>query len=280
VVLTAAQGHLIFLASRKLLQDKSLLIEKLKEEYNENVRINKLMVEQQRTAELGLMAGGIAHEIRNPLAVIRGQTELIQNITHTDKFGPEVILKKSESIRNATQRIATIIDGMSVLGRKSDLDAYVKCNVAEIASYLEATCGSQFLVKGIEFHVQIDKNLPEIECRKGQIAQILLNLINNATYELSQTEGRRWIVLEFKDAGEQIEASVLDSGGGVKLEDRDKIFQAFYTTKQLGQGTGLGLSISKAIAQDHGGSLTLDTQSQYTRFVLKLPKSQIQLAVA
>jgi signal transduction histidine kinase len=150
----------------------------------------------------------------------------------------------------------------------------------EIKSYLQSTCRSQFVAKGIDFQIKLASDLSEIECRKGQIAQVLLNLINNAAFELGKTQGERWIVLEFRDIGDQIEASVMDSGGGIKPEDKDKIFQAFFTTKQLGQGTGLGLSISKAIALDHGGSLELDSESQYTRFVLKLPKKQSLQAAA
>lgn len=271
-ILTTAQGHLIFLASRKLLLQKTELIEKLKSEYEENVRIQKLMVSQQRTAELGLMAGGIAHEIKNPLTVIRGQSELLTSVARLDQLSRDVVLKKTESIIKATQRITSIVDGMSILGRKSDADSYSTSTVPEILSYLEAAFGSQFIAKGIEFKVLDHSSSAEIECRKGQIAQLLLNLISNATYELEQSRGEKWICLEFVDRNDKIEASVADSGPGVSPENRSKIFQAFFTTKQVGQGTGLGLSISKAIARDHGGDLYLDDSSRNTRFVLVLPK--------
>jgi C4-dicarboxylate-specific signal transduction histidine kinase len=113
----------------------------------------------------------------------------------------------------------------------------------------------------------------EVECRGAQISQVLVNLLNNA-YDAVQGLPEKWVSLDVNDAGERIELAVTDSGPGLPAEVRAKLFQPFFTTKPEGQGIGLGLSLSKAIVETHRGTLTVDTASRNTRFVVQLPKRQ------
>lgn len=109
-----------------------------------------------------------------------------------------------------------------------------------------------------------------LNCRGVQISQVLLNLLNNA-FDAIELLPEKWIKLDAMKMEDTIVIHVTDSGHGIPEEEREKIFQPFYTTKPIGKGTGLGLSLSRKIVQDHKGTLTLDTNSAHTRFVIKIP---------
>ena len=117
----------------------------------------------------------------------------------------------------------------------------------------------------------VDTSL-RIDCRPTEISQVILNLLNNAV-DAVQPLLEKWVELQVRNAGKDLEISVTDSGRGVPEKIRDKMGQPFFTTKQVGQGTGLGLSISKGIVQAHGGHLNLDAACEHTRFVVTLPKA-------
>ena len=109
--------------------------------------------------------------------------------------------------------------------------------------------------------------------RPGQIGQILVNLINNALDAVTDMPDK-WIRIAVSHTESHLFISVADSGKGVPSAIRHKIFEPFFTSKQVGKGTGLGLSISRSLALSHGGDLFLDEASGNTQFTLRLPKSQ------
>jgi signal transduction histidine kinase len=100
---------------------------------------------------------------------------------------------------------------------------------------------------------------------------VILNLLNNAVDAVGPLADK-WVEVQVKGIGEEVEISVMDSGSGIPEKLRDKIGQPFFTTKTIGQGTGLGLSISKGIVEAHGGRLSLDLECEHTRFLVRLPK--------
>jgi C4-dicarboxylate-specific signal transduction histidine kinase len=115
----------------------------------------------------------------------------------------------------------------------------------------------------------LDQPQFKIECRAVQITQVLLNLINNA-HDAIKENRERWIKLEIKVIGDDVEFRVRNSGQKISKEVVAKIFDPFYTTKRAGEGTGLGLSISLKIAKEHKGILFVDEADAYTCFVLRI----------
>jgi C4-dicarboxylate-specific signal transduction histidine kinase len=138
-----------------------------------------------------------------------------------------------------------------------------------VGSTLEL-CTERFRNHQIELRVG---EIPEIElvCREVQIAQILLNLLNNA-FDAVLQEPEKWVALEIVVRPEAIEFSVTDGGAGIPESVRANMMNPFFTTKPVGQGTGLGLSISSGIAEEHAGSLRFDSTAPHTRFVLTLSR--------
>ena len=133
-------------------------------------------------------------------------------------------------------------------------------------------CMERLRQNSVELRVPpVEKSL-RIDCRPTEISQVLLNLLNNAV-DAVQPLAEKWVELKVRNAGNEIEISVTDSGAGIPEKIRDKMGQPFFTTKVVGHGTGLGLSISKGIVEAHGGRLSLDAECEHTRFVVMLPKA-------
>jgi signal transduction histidine kinase len=113
----------------------------------------------------------------------------------------------------------------------------------------------------------------EFRCRPVEISQVLVNLLNNAFDAAKLTPSEQpWVEIRVEDQPSRLKIAVLDSGAGVARENRDKIMQPFFSTKELGKGTGLGLSVSKGIIESHGGFLEFRDDLPHTCFEVSIPK--------
>ncbi len=235
-----------------------------------------LNIEASKLASLGEMAGGIAHELNTPLAIISGRAESIRKLLDKESDFIQVkqkISDKVDSIDKTAGRIAKIIKGMRQIARNDENEAYAKTQLREI---IEDTLSlSQEKVVGNGFQLELD--LPpedlSVECLSTQVSQVLLNLVNNA-FDANLGTEKPWIRVAYKDLGEVVQIRVFDSGHGISDEVKQKLFQPFFTTKDVGHGMGLGLSISKSIIEQHNGRLFVDDSETNTCFVIELPKRQ------
>ena len=115
-----------------------------------------------------------------------------------------------------------------------------------------------------------------IECNPTQITQVLVNLLNNARDAIGDLS-TKWIRVSVNDFEDIVEIKIIDSGKGIPLETVKKMFNPFYSTKEIGKGTGLGLSLSKTFIETHGGTFTYNENTINTEFVIVLPKKQLSL---
>lgn len=224
--------------------------------------------QQARMSVLGEIAGNIAHEINNPLQVISIRLELLQKELSQglDPF------KAQTHIDIASQtvfRISKIVKGLKALSREGDADPFAAVTLRELIDSVLVLCQGSLRNKQVELRTECSQPLFKVECRGVQITQVLLNMINNAHDAVKDLE-EKWIELKVVVTGEQVEFRVRNSGPKISNELIQKIFDPFYTTKPAGEGTGLGLSISLKIAQEHSGSLYVDTTDSKTCFVLKI----------
>jgi C4-dicarboxylate-specific signal transduction histidine kinase len=134
-------------------------------------------------------------------------------------------------------------------------------------------CAQRLSKHGTEISVEPFAEQLRFEGRETEISQVILNLIHNASDAIANLP-TRWIRIQVLDLNEHIEVRVIDSGSGISESAQKRIFQPFYTTKEIGQGTGLGLSIAAGIVRGHSGELIVDNKSANTCFVLRLPKQQ------
>ncbi len=225
-------------------------------------------------SSLGVMAGGVAHEINNPLAIISGKAQgIIRKLGQDDvKLGR--VSHDLKMIVKTVDRIARIVRGLRAVSRSGHGDPFESAELAEVVEDSVSLCRERFNASGINFSV-IDIPQIHVRCRPTQIAQVLINLLNNAFDAVESqsmvSDAPKWIELRFVVQQSHVEIKVMDSGDGVPTELLDRIMTPFFTTKEVGKGTGLGLSISNSIARDHGGTLEYDTASENTCFKLSLP---------
>lgn len=231
------------------------------------------MVSSARLSALGMMAGGIAHEINNPLAVIHGSAENISRMAESGSLQVAGLLKNCNRISKTADRIARIVRSLRHVAREGSADEFRETPMREIVEETLALCAEQFRAHNIRLVVPVVDQAALVRCRETEICQVFLNLLQNAFDELVDLEGERWVKLEVTYSVGWVVLSVSDSGPGIAPENRARLMEPFFTTKPVGKGTGLGLSISRSIALAHGGTLELDKESPHTCFRLTLPLS-------
>jgi PAS domain S-box-containing protein len=231
------------------------------------------MIASSRLATLGVMSASIAHEIKNPLAVICGYAEqlaAIQRRDYPDRADCALIV---DSIARNALRIGRIVDGLRSLAREGAQDPFTICRVKSIVGETLELCRARFLPGRIGLFVEEMDDHLDIECRRSQMAQVLLNLLANALDAVRDLP-EPWVRIEVHETGDDVEISVTDSGAGLPENIRKRIFDEFFTTKTVEEGMGLGLSISRAIVEAHKGNLSVDTACPNTRFIVRLPRRQ------
>lgn len=224
-----------------------------------------------KLASIGRLAAGVAHEINNPLAIINEKAGLMKDlleISNTDMSkNKEKFISLINTIFDSVNRCRTITHRLLGFARRMEVSIeFIDINEAikEVIGFLE----KEFMFKNIRLKLELDETLPLIETDKGQIQQVLLNLLNNAI-DAVERDGSVEITTKMK--GEDfIHISVKDTGHGIPKEKLKHIFEPFYTTK--GKGTGLGLSISYGIIQRLGGKILVESElGKGSIFTIELP---------
>jgi PAS domain S-box-containing protein len=241
---------------------------------------NQLAIEQvlreKRIEALSHMAGGLAHEISNPLAIIHARASDLKELTDIQTIPPEEIRKACDSIVYTADRAIRILRGLRGLAREAGNDPMEWASIHSIADQCLELQQTRFDRHHVTLTMDLPAAIPLFLCRETQILQILTNLLNNAFDAIDQSESNadpndRWVILAVSRTAESILIDVTDSGPGIDDKIRPHLMDPFFTTKSPGLGTGVGLSLSRAIAQDHGGTLTLCCDTKNTCFRLVLP---------
>ncbi|MCB0364701.1 MAG: PAS domain S-box protein [Bdellovibrionaceae bacterium] len=239
------------------------------------------LIQAAKMATLGEMASGVAHEINNPLAIIRGFSDQLLALAGKGTLDIDKVTDSSEKIGNQVMRIKKIVDGLRTFARDGEGDRMKEVPANKVVEETLELCRTRFASHEVELRVKLAEHSPTLSCREVQISQVLLNLLSNAhDAVLDSGVPERWVEISCVDDGDTVEFRVRDSGPGVSTEHRYLIFQPFFTTKEVGAGSGLGLSISKGIAESHKGTLYYDGTSGQNAFVLSLPKDPTQVEKA
>lgn len=239
----------------------------------DRIRLTNLELSLQRTAvvhaekmsALGRMAGEIAHEINNPLAIIQGNSHLLSKMA----LPPEA-QAIAGTIEQTSVRISKVVKGMRSLARDTRADPMQRTPVTAVLQDTLVLCQDKVTASGVKLLSPEAEPSLRLRCRSSEICQVLVNLVNNA---VDATEGRpgAWIRIEIRDAAGFLEFAVSDNGAGIPKALRARIHEPFFTTKDVGKGLGLGLSIARTIVEAHGGRLWLDESAPHTRFAFTVP---------
>jgi len=219
-----------------------------------------------RLASIGQLAAGVAHEINNPLTGVIGFSHLMMN-----RDIPNDMKQDLQVINSEAQRVAKIVENLLVFAhqRKTGRE-YVAINdiitkVLELRTY-------EMRVNNIEVETRLDPNLPLTMADTGQLQQVFLNIVLNAEYSMTKAHHKGNLLVKTGQINGKIRASLTDNGAGISRENLDKIFNPFFTTKEVGKGTGLGLSICHGIITQHDGRIYARSEpGKGATFVIELP---------
>ena len=239
------------------------------------------LIQASKMATLGEMATGVAHELNQPLSVIKtGSSFCMKKFQKNEKIGDDIILNIISKIDSNVDRATKIIQHMRQIARKSDstLEAIQINDVLKSASEI---FNQQLRIRNIDTVWDIKENLPVIRGDWGRLEQVIINLVVNARDaieekwgEKGQPQGEKKITLKTREEDGHVMVEICDTGAGVPVELRDKVFDPFFTTKEVGKGTGLGLSISYGFVKECKGDIKIiPNPGGGTCFVITFPKA-------
>lgn len=264
VPLTQAVDNICYMFIAHDKTNEVQIMEELEEERIKTLQSSKL-------AAIGEMAGGIAHEINNPLAIIHGYASNMKTmIENNDLDSSKQLVNK---IFNTTDRIAKIVKSLKTFSRSSEHDSFQSVNFIEIMYDTLTFCYEKLKRNNIDLIIEKPSETCMVLCRQVEIAQVFLNLVNNACDALELSD-KKILNIKINYLNEsELKVSVIDTGSGIDHTIKDKILNPFFTTKEVGKGTGLGLSISKKIIDSHNGVLNFKSKPGHTEFYFTLPRA-------
>ncbi len=245
------------------------------EDVTERVHLEEQMQQTDKLSSIGLLAAGVAHEVNTPLAGISSYSQMLMH--QTPETDPRHQLL--EKIHRQTSRASSIVNNLLNFSRVSD-SRYVPVNLNRVIDDTIMLLEAQLRNTQIEVVRHYAEDLPEAPGNAPKLQQVFMNLILNARDAMSNG-GRLEITTEA--GAESVVINFRDSGVGIATEHLSKIYDPFFTTKQIGKGTGLGLAVSYGIIQDHGGHITVESNpGEGTHFKITLPlaTARQQLATA
>jgi PAS domain S-box-containing protein len=257
VMVTPLQGRDGQMAGRVVILDDK----------TERVKMEDQLVQSEKLTSIGLLAAGVAHEVNTPLAVISSYSQMLLKQIPSEDPKAKILDKIIKQSFRASEIVNSLLNFSRTSGsefRMIDLNGII----GDTLSLLE----HQFKVAKVRVRRQFDSALPQVFGNPGKLQQVFLNLFINAKDAMPQG-GELTVRTSSYDSVFRVE--VEDTGVGIHPEHVHKIYDPFFTTKEMGRGTGLGLSVSYGIIQEHSGKIAVDSMpGQGTRFILELPAAR------
>ena len=241
------------------------------------------LMQAGKMATLGEMATGVAHELNQPLAVIKTASNFfIRKTRNKEAIGEDILSTMAEEIDSHVDRASHIINHLRQFGRKSEL-ALEAVQVNDVLLKAFDMFSQQLKLREIDVQWSLDQSLPQIQGEPGRLEQVFINLLLNGRDAIEEQrkmadndqQPEKVITIKTYQKNTHVVIEVCDSGIGIPERDRGKIFEPFFTTKKVGEGTGIGLSISYGIIKDFGGTIRVTSEkSQGACFIITFPTVQ------
>jgi PAS domain S-box-containing protein len=236
------------------------------EDITDRMRLEEQLQISEKMASIGLLAAGVAHEVNTPLTGISSYTQML--LDGADPADPKTPLL--EKIERQTFRAAKIVNGLLNLSRPGTasnerIDVDLNAVIGDVFALLE----HQFEVGKIKVRRELAPGMAVVLGIEHQLQQVFLNLFLNARDAMPRGG---WLSVATRVDGDKVIAEIADTGSGIPPDQLARIYDPFFTTKEIGRGTGLGLSITYGIVREHDGTIHCDSAvGQGTRFTLILP---------
>ncbi|MFH1852222.1 MAG: ATP-binding protein [Candidatus Neomarinimicrobiota bacterium] len=252
--------------SKDLEETVRIKTEEIKRTQNELIRI-------ERMASLGKLSSSVAHEINNPLSGVLTYSKLVARLLKKDPVDPEDmqnIFGYLEMIESETKRCGNIVKGLLDFSRQEPS----RHEIVPLNSILVETqtlMEHSFKVAQVDFETDFSAIADLIQCNPNQIKQICIAVLVNAIEAITR-EGRVTFTSGNNDDLSEVNITITDNGSGIRSEDKDHIFEPFFTRKKDGAGSGLGLAVTYGIVQRHKGRIEVESElTKGTKFVITLP---------
>lgn len=231
----------------------------------EEKELQRKLVHSEKMAAIGTLAGGVAHEINNPLGGILAFTQLV--LRDLDETHPNH--SDLKQIEEATLRCKKIVQDLLDFSRQNREEVMGPVNINDVVKKVLPLVQLQTKTHPIKINCEFTENLPSINGHHHKLQQVFLNLIANGCQAM--LKGGTLTIKTFSYGGE-VCAQITDTGMGISRKNMGRIFDPYFTTKDQGHGTGLGLSITYGIVQEHQGTIkVVSTEGQGSTFTLQFP---------
>lgn len=243
-------------------------LEALKSRDQELTTARDALKQSEKLATMGQLAAGIAHEVNNPLGVVLMYSHLLMESCPADS----AIYKDLDTIATQASRCKTIVSGLLNFARKHQTN---KVNV-RLCQFVDSIQKNMLMPKTVAFSVKCDHSGDEVSIDEGQMTQVLVNLLNNS---IDAVKSVGEIVLSASADDQSVFFTVEDNGTGISEENQKRLFEPFFSTKEMGKGTGLGLAVCYGIVKMHNGSIAVESCADpskgktFTRFIITLPRA-------
>ncbi len=239
----------------------------IEEQRQTQARLESQLYQSRKMAAIGQLAAGVAHELGTPLSVVSGQAQRLSRDPHL----PKKVIRELGAIRDAAQRMESIVRQLLDYGRKNRLQTR-KLSMEHVAASVVAQLREQAQSSQVELSMAGPRPSPDMQIDPVRMEQALLNLVHNAVQAAPQSGLVR---LEWYEDEEILGYRVADNGPGVPEDLVNRLFEPFFTTKPVDEGTGLGLAVAQAAARDHGGTIHCESSDLGgALFCMIFPKSQ------
>ena len=244
---------------------------KMKEQFEQLEDSHKRLLLSDKMASIGLLTAGIAHEINNPLFVITGYLDVMNEMLHEGNISIEEFGGIADKLGTASKAIVKLVSGIKTYARIDKTDPIPIDLNAAIQESLDLV---SFLYRqdNIELKNGLSKGSPMILGNIGKLQQVLVNLLSNAR-DAMESSGTRIISVNTREENGKVVVEVADTGCGIAHENIEDVFSRAFTTKPVGKGSGMGLDLVRKIVEDMDGTIGVESQvSKGTTFRIIFPK--------
>ena len=220
-----------------------------------------------RLAAVGELAAGVAHELNNPIAAIKGYAQFLTARKDLD----ETIRKDLDTIFRESQRATKITQNLLSFARRHEPEKH-PVSINDVIENILEMQEHMMKVNNIELEMELAPDLPKTMADFHQMQQVFMNIVNNAEQAMIEAHGKGRLLIKTRRAGKMVQITFADNGPGISEENLKRIFDPFFTTKEVGKGTGLGLSICYGLIEAHGGRIYAKSKlGQGATFVIEMP---------
>ncbi len=245
------------------------------EQYLDDER-HKLLASQRLNSLAGI-ASGLAHEINNPLAIISGYAEQLNQLAKEGHLADERLIFSTNKIMEASNRCHMIIESLKHFARDGSHDPFENCSINSIVAVALQLSEQTFHAMGVQLEWRPLATDVHLQGRRLQLIQSLFNVLSNACEAALQAKEPK-VSIQVLDHGERASIEVMDNGPGIPESLRGKIFEPFFTTKEQARSVGVGLSTAKGMIEEHQGRISFISSPGATCFSISLPKLHEQKA--